>query len=303
YQKGPYDAENGDFSAAGAVHVNYVRTLDEGIALVEGGSFGHRRLLGADSFHLGGGELLAAGELQRYDGPWEHADGYRKWNGVLSWSLGTVRNGLRITALGTQGHWDSTDQIPERAVDSGLLGRFGAIDPTDGGRTYRYSLSAEAQHSDDDSVTKATAYAMSYGLNLWNDFTYFLRDPVRGDQFEQEDRRFVLGLAASRQWLGTLAGFESETTAGLQLRNDNITSLGLFADEARRRLSTTLHDHVAQASGALYVQNGTVWTPFFRSVMGVRGDLYRFHVGSDDPRNAGTTWKGLVSPKLTLVFG
>src|SRR5262249_38053172 len=131
YQKGPYDAENGDFSAAGAVHLNYVRTLDEGIADVEGGSFGERRFLGAGSFHLAGGELLAAGEFQRYDGPWQHPDGSRKWNGVLSWSAGTVRNGFRITALGYQSRWSSTDQIPERAVESSVLDRFGAVDPTD----------------------------------------------------------------------------------------------------------------------------------------------------------------------------
>ncbi|MEO6327059.1 MAG: TonB-dependent receptor [Thermoanaerobaculia bacterium] len=303
YKKGPYYADEGDFAAAGAVHINYVRSLDQGIAQVEAGSFGYQRVVVANSFHLGGGDLLAAGEFHRYDGPWEQPDEYRKANGLLSYSLGTVRNGIQVTALGYNGRWSSTDQLPQRAVDSGLITRFGAIDPTDGGRTYRYSLSAQGQRSDEESVTKASAYVMSYGLNLYNNFTYFLNDPVNGDQFEQEDRRVTFGFKASQQWLGSLAGFQMENTAGVQLRNDNITSLGLFADKARERLSTTLQDHVSQTSGAVYLQNSTVWSPSFRSIIGLRGDLYRFNVQSDNELNSGTETKGIVSPKVALIFG
>ncbi len=303
YRKGPYYAEEGDFSAAGAVHVNYVRTVEQGLAQVEAGSFGYSRVLAAQSFHLGSGDLLVGGEYYRNNGPWALPDDYNKVNGLLSYSVGTSRNGFRITAMAYSGKWNSTDQVPQRAIDSGLISRWGYIDPTDGGETHRYSLSGEWQRSDETGATRASAYVMAYGLNIFNDFTYYLDDPVHGDQFEQQDRRVVSGGKVSRQWLGELLGLQMENSAGIQVRNDNITGLGLFHTMAQERLSTVRTDHVVQTSGSLYLQNSTTWTPFFRSVVGLRGDQYRFKVDSDNPLNSGTASAGLLSPKVTLVFG
>lgn len=303
YRKGPYYAEEGDFSAAGSVHVNYVRTIEQGLAQVEAGSFGYQRVLAAQSFHLGSGDLLAGGEYYRNNGPWVLPDDYNKVNGLLSYSAGTTRNGYRITAMAYYGEWNSTDQVPQRAIDSGLISRWGYIDPTDGGETHRYSLSGEWQRSDESGATRASAYLMAYGLNIFNNFTYALDDLVHGDQFEQQDRRVVSGGKVSRQWLGEILGFQVENSAGVQLRNDNITGLGLFRTTARERLSTVRTDHVVQTSGSLYVQNSTTWTPYFRSVAGLRGDEYRFKVESDNPLNSGTTNAGLLSPKVTLIFG
>ncbi|HUM01409.1 MAG TPA: TonB-dependent receptor [Thermoanaerobaculia bacterium] len=303
YRKGPYYADEGDFSAVGSSHINYARSLLEGTVSATLGSFGYARLFAADSFRLGGGDLLAAGEFFHSDGPWDTPNDYRRYNAVLGWSRGDSRNGFQLLALAYAGTWDSTDQIPLRAVDEGLISRWGAIDPTDGGKTSRYSLSGQWQRSTDSSVTSATAYVLSYSLNLWNNFTYFLDDPVSGDQFEQEDRRVVTGARFSQGWLGTVGGFPMENTVGFQLRNDNITNVGLYKDVARVRISTTRQDHVTQTSGSLYVQNSTTWTSFLRSVVGLRGDRYRFRVASDNPLNSGTDTAGLLSPKLTLVFG
>ena len=303
FRKGPYSAEEGDFSAAGAVRIGYTRRLPNALVDLTGGSFGYQRALAASSFPLGGGDLLAAGELFRNDGPWVHPDGYRKLNGILGYSHGDARNGWRVTAMGYQGKWDSTDQIARRAVDESLVSRFGTLDPTDGGRTYRYGLSGEWQRGSESSVTSASAYAFTYGLNLWNDFTYFLDDPVHGDQFEQEDRRVVTGGRVTQRWLGTLLGLPFEGSAGLEGRNDNVTSLGLYHDEARVRLETRLHDHVTQTSGALFGQAAISLASGVRAVVGLRADAYRFRVGSEEPRNSGDETKGLLSPKLALVFG
>jgi outer membrane receptor protein involved in Fe transport len=144
---------------------------------------------------------------------------------------------------------------------------------------------------------------MDYSLDLWNDFTYFLNDPVHGDQFHQEDRRVVTGFKASRQWLFQLFDRDVEATAGFQVRNDNIPTLELDDTRARDVLATVRSDHVAQTSGALYGQASVQVGPKVRAILGLRGDLYRFAVSSDLPENSGTDTRGLLSPKLSLVFG
>ena len=96
--------------------------------------------------------------------------------------------------------------MPQRAIASGTLSRFGAIDPTDGGHTYRYSASADWQHGTSRTLTKITAYGFGYDLDLFSNFTYALNDPVRGDQIEQADHRFVTGGKLTHRRLGAWAG-------------------------------------------------------------------------------------------------
>ncbi len=303
YRKGPYYADEGDFSAAGAAHVNVARALDRGFVQAEGGEDGYRRVVAGGSFGAGGGDVLLAGELFHNDGPWVHPDDFRKVAALASYGRGDARNGFRVLFMGYQGRWNSTDQVPQRAIEAGTIPRFGAIDPTDGGRTYRYSLSSEWQRSTDRAVTRANGYVMSYGVNLFNNFTYVLEDPENGDQFQQEERRIVAGGRAARHWLTSAFGREMENAAGVQFRHDAIDGLRLTRTRERRVLSTVRDDDVAQTSGAVYVQNSTRWTDWFRSVAGLRADAYRFDVASDDARNSGTADEALLSPKLALVFG
>ncbi|MFI5119807.1 MAG: TonB-dependent receptor [Thermoanaerobaculia bacterium] len=303
YKKGPYYADEGDFSAAGAVNVNYVNALDAPIAGLSLGNGGYRRGLFAGSTSFAGGTILGALELYHNDGPWTSPDDYRKINGVARWSTGDQANGFSVTAVAYQGRWSSTDQIAQRGIAEGLYGRFDAIDPTDGGTSHRYSLSAQWENTGYNTQTKAEAYVVDYALNLWNDFTYFLNDPVNGDQFEQVDRRVVTGFKASRQWLLSLFGEDVEATAGFQLRNDNIPTVALYDTKARGVLTTVIDDHVAQTSGALYGQASIQIAPKFRAIFGVRGDLYHFNVQSNVPENSGRETPGIFSPKLSLVFG
>src|SRR5262249_13977439 len=221
YRKGSYSAEQGDFSAAGSADIRLVNELERGLVRAGGGADGFGRLLVADSPRLGAGRLLYAFETSSYDGPWVRPDGSRRYNGLLRYSGGGEGAAWALTAMGYQTRCDSTDQVPARAVSEGLISRYGAIDPTDGGRTHRYSLSAEGQWDDVDSVTRAVAYAVDYGLDLFSNFTYFLDDPLRGDQFEQVDRRGVTGAKAGREWLRPSLGPARRHTAALALRNGN----------------------------------------------------------------------------------
>src|SRR5262249_39808177 len=147
YQKGTYSAEEGDFSAAGSINVNYLNVLDRPLVKLEAGRNGFGRVLAAASSKVGDGQLLYAGEAYHSDGPWVHPDDSRKLNGVLRYSRGNQQAGLSLTAMAYSGTWHSTDQIPERAVESGQLGRFDAVDASDRGETHRYSLSGEWRKS------------------------------------------------------------------------------------------------------------------------------------------------------------
>jgi len=303
YEKGPYFADQGDFATAGSANINYASTLDAAIVRVGGGDEGFARAVVAASPRVASGHLLAALEVERNDGPWDRPDDYRKVNGVVRYSRGDSVNGLSMTAMGYRAKWNSTDQVPRRAIDSGAIGRFGAIDDTDGGDTYRYSGSIEWQRSGGNTSTKVVGYGVGYNLNLFSNFTYFLDDPVNGDQFHQADHRFITGAKASHRRIGRWLGREAQNTIGMQLRNDDITNVGLHHTRARQLLQTVRQDAVVETSAAVYAQNETAWSPWLRTIAGLRVDGYRFRVDGGDPENGGTRRSGIVSPKGGAVIG
>ena len=299
YKKGPYYAEDGDFSAAGSVSLGYVDQLPRGIASATLGENGYRRALLASSPQVGSGHLLYALELAHNDGPFVHPDDYRKLNGLLRYSGGDAANGYNFSAMAYDARWHSTDQIPSRAVSVGQLGRFDTLDPTDGGSSHRYSLAAAWHRTGQTSSTKVNAYFIATELKLFSNFTYFLNDPVNGDQFAQPDRRTIAALNASHTWQ---VGSDGENSVGVQLQNDNIFN-GLLSTKARQTLSVTRQDHIVESSLGLYIQNMTQWLEKFRTVAGVREDLYRFDVTSNLTANAGKVSANITSPKLSLIFG
>ena len=156
YSKGPYFAEQGDFSTAGAANINYTSSLTRPIAQAAGGGDGFGRALLAVSPHVASGTLFAAFEAAHNDGPWDHPDDYSKLNGLVRFTRGNAVRGFSITGMAYHGQWNSTDQIPSRAV-GGIIDRFGAIDPTDGGHSYRYSGSFDWQATSGSTSTRLTA--------------------------------------------------------------------------------------------------------------------------------------------------
>ena len=148
-----------------------------------------------------------------------------------------------------------------------------------------------------------TAYWFKYRLNLYSNFTYFLDDPVNGDQFEQADDRNVFGWTASWTKAGELFGAPTRNTLGFELRQDRIDPVALYSTYRRDRLSTTRSDDVVEGSAGLYAQNDTQWNDWFRSILGIRYDRYRFDVASSVRENSGNVTSGIASPKASLVFG
>jgi hypothetical protein len=302
FRKGPYYADLGDFSSAGAADLQYFRELQQSLAQIEGGSFGYARGVFASSPKVGPGNLLYGLELYHNDGPWTNPDDYKRVNGVLRYSEGDAALGYSITAMGYKGDWDATDQVAQRAVDRPGFSRFDSLDPTTGGDSQRYSLSAEWHRADDKSASQVMAYGFYYDLDLFSNFTYFLSGP-QGDQFEQTDKRCVGGAKASHTWFGQLFERDMENTVGLQVRSDSIKN-GLFLTQERDRFETTRSDKIWETSVSPYAENKVKWGEKFRSALGLRADYYHFDVSeSNDPANEGGEDDAIVSPKGSLVFG
>jgi hypothetical protein len=326
YEKGPYYADVGDFGSAGAARLVFYKTLPQDFLTVEGGMYGYERGVFGASQKLGAGNLLYGGEASHDDGPWVRPDDYWKFNGILTYSQGDAANGWSATFRGYHGKWNSSDQLAQNAVP--LVGLFGALNPTDGGNSDRYSLQTEWHRQSGNSQTKITAYTFYYDLDLFSDFTYFLTDTNQGDQFEQQDSRWVAGLDArhtiSSQWFGR----DVENSFGLQIRNDWIHN-GLYQTEDRARVNKTDTDtlglpgglfangisyttlpadtdvnHLTDTQVGIYAENKVQWTDKFRSVLAMRGDLDYFDDTSlSTPANSGTASSILPSPKMSLIFG
>jgi TonB-dependent receptor-like protein len=303
FSKGPYFADQGDFATAGASTINYATELDRPIAHAEVGAYGFGRGLIAASPRLGHGHLLAAFEASTNDGPWTVPDAFRKLNGVLRYTQGDAVNGLSITAMGYHAKWNATEASPERAVEEGLIDRFGSIDSTDGGQSSRYSLSADWQHGTSQSLTKVSGFGLGYDLDLISNFTFYLDDPVHGDQIEQLDHRFVTGARVSHRRLGRWGGHAVQNTVGVQLRNDRIPEVALYHTEQRVRLETRSNADVTVTGGGVYAQNEIEWAPWLRSTLGIRADGSRYRVDTMDAANNGVATAGIVSPKAGAVIG
>jgi hypothetical protein len=304
FRKGPYYAENGDFSSAGSANINYFNVLERPIASVTGGSFGYGRFLGAASPRIGSGNLLGAFEWERDNGPWVSPNNKDKFNGVGRYSQGDSRSGFSVTFLGFRNHWHSTDQIPQRAIDSGLISRFGFIEETDGGETYRYSGAFDWQRSQANDSTRLTAYVQRYGVQLFHNFTYFLNDPLNGDQFEQFEKRWTTGAKLTHRRILRVGGTPLENAFGVDVRNDSIGGpLGLYLTRQTERLSTVRADNADQVSVGMFGETEIEWSRTVRTTFGLRGDVYRWNVLSDNPLNSGKDTSAIVSPKVAAAFG
>lgn len=306
YKKGPYFADEGDFSSAGVARLGLVDSLAEGIASLTAGDNGYARALLTQSVPMQNGKLLYALETAHNNGPWEQPERFRRANGVLRYSTATDTSRSSLTAMAYSAAWHSTDQIPQRAVDQGLVGRFGSLDPSDGGNTERYSLSFQTERKADSGTFKANAYAVSSSLNLVSNFTYNLErpePPVNADQFIQAESRQVFGAGASRSFATPFAGLDSTTTIGTSLRLDRLDPVGLYQGLGGQRVATTQESQVRQSLLGLYAENSTAWTPSFRTLLGARFDRMDVDVRSSIAENSGQHTADMTSPKLSFILG
>jgi len=303
YSKGPYFPDLGDFDTAGAVQINYVNTLPHDLALVTAGTLGYYRGVGAMSRPVGAGNLLAAAEYVHFDGPFTIPDNYNKGNLVLNYSQGNADNGFSFTGMYMKDAFHATNQIPLRAVTEGLICLYCPLDPTDGGNSERYSFSTTYAKTTINGQLNANAYMIGYALQLINDFDGFVTfPPPIGDQFIQQDRRKIYGGNVSYMVPGHLFGIDAKNTIGFQTRTDDI-HIDLAQSTGAVARFTVRDDHVIESSAGVYVENRVQWADKFRTMTGLREDLY---YGSDESTlqaNSGKIVQAITSPKGNLIFG
>ncbi len=316
YKKGPYYADEGDFATAGAVRMALLNSVPNSATLGIG-RYGYRRGLLMGSGALASGTLLGAADVYHNDGPSDNPDDYNRVNGVLRYHHGDAQDFLTLTAMAYSGRWNSTDQVPQRAITQGLIGRFGSLSPSDGGTSSRYSLSFNRVKRFDPDQVQFSAYVIRYRLDLYSDFTYYLQDATDADQILQHDDRLVYGFKGSRTWSATLWGLATSTVLGVQARVDDIRDVAIDATVQRRYLYTKQAASVVEANGAAYLENSTTWNDGVRTVLGLREDEFSFDVkdkmrnadGScnlaSDPLgcNSGVVRANIFSPKFGLVLG
>jgi hypothetical protein len=298
YKLGVYHPEVGDFGSAGGAEFRLLTSLDRPFMTAAYGQNNLLRVAGGSAFDVGRGRLLVGGETKTYDGPWQVPERIRKLSGVARYTAGAPTAQFSLLVLGYSNRWNSADQIPLRAVDDGTLSRFGQLDSTDGGTTQRYSVSGSYRRIGARSTQRVEAYGVYSDLTLFSNFTYFLDNPTRGDQFSQTDRRAIFGVTASHaQELGA-----HTVTVGLQSRADIIDGVGLFRTQRRARYGTVREDDVRETATGVYVSTESRWTTKLRTMIGGRADVYSFDVTSSNPENSGTRGAAIVSPKASIAY-
>ncbi|MEY2700768.1 MAG: hypothetical protein RIQ52_1523, partial [Pseudomonadota bacterium] len=336
FGKGPYYADQGDFSSAGYARIQTFRHLDgfnhnstRGYVKLEGGQFDYYRGLLTDSLLLGSGDLLYAFEYTGFMGPWVVPENSSKYNGMLKYTFDWDDWQVSLNAKSYYSHWIASNQIPmlqlgqsltptccNRAGMSGVGpdGRFGSMNPSDGGVTSRYSGSLNARSSDPHSTSSLDLYALYYDLDLFSDFSYFSANPYQGDQIHQQEHRIQTGANAEHAWHHVLHGMPMEEKLGVQFRYDGIRNLGVSNTYARKPvidpsyLPASLYN-IDETSLWLYAENEIRWLDWLRSITAARSDTFWFDVSSIQPgfayndANSGSTAASVLSPKFNLIFG
>ncbi len=306
FRKGPYYADVGDFSSAGTSAITYKRRLETTFFIKAGfGEYGFWRDIVAASPRVAGGDLLLAGEFQAYEGPWSDVDeNLGKWNGIAKWTRDLGEDaGVEFFASAYHADWNSADQVPLRAVTSGMIDRYGSLDDDLGGRTGRYTASVSAWRGGENG-TRAQAWMARYDFDLWSNFTYFLDDPTNGDEFQQIDERTMYGADLAQDLVARLGPVYVLNTLGLQTRHDHIGDVGLLRTAGRDTLDTVRRDDVRVTSLGIWWQAEAQLADWLRGFVGLRGDFYWFDVDAHGfPENSGNEDDAIASPKVGLVFG
>ena len=321
YTKGPYSAGIGDSGSVVSTHTRLANDIPDQVS-VGGGTLGIYNVFAGGTAHFTDQDrLIGAVYYGHLDGPYDHPDDFRKFAATLRFSHGTVADGYSLTAMYFHGEGNMTTDQPLRAVQEGLISRWGSLDPSDGSFSDRLSLSGHYATHGDDWKLNASAYYVHNHQILWNDFTHYLDDPVNGDQEQQYESRSLGGGQVSFTLDHDLGAIRNELESGAQLRYDSV-----YVDRKHTLQRAALtYCSVEQADGPAiqvgmaggvcnadnvhlldlgpYLSDTTHWTSWLRTVLGVREEYYRASDHSLTTGFNGATSEPLTQPKASLILG
>ena len=309
--KGPYDARFGNLATAGAIAFKTKDHLESNMLRLEGGSFSTGKLSAlyqipfSNSGHQG---AYFGGQFYTSDGPVESPQGFNRFNLFGKFHTHLSENSeLALSISGFSSAWDASGQIPNRAIQQGLIGRFGSIDDLEGGTTGRQDVNLTYTASKGNEAFRIQGYASRYNFKLFSNFTFFLEDPVNGDMIEQIDDRRLVGINSNYRFTRENGGVLMTTTLGGGFRADD-ANVALWKSPDRQRAEQLVMATVAERNLSLWVQEEFVFTPWLQLQLGLRGDYFTFNV--DDllegtptglPQASGYAQQGILSPKINLV--
>lgn len=308
YRKGPYYSNVGDFSGTGSAEISIAKTSDNKISFGIGEHDFYRTLV-AGQTGLAGGSFLYGAEYQRYNGPWDDInEGVNKKNLWLRQQWSDQHSEYSLALMAYDNEWNAADQIPQRAVQQGLISNLGSIDTTVGGESSRYSLSATMKRDlNEDTRLHGHFYGIHYDMNLWSNFSYFTSPD--GDQFQQTDDRNIYGGDIAITRITHFNNTDMLNTLGIQTRYDDIADVGLNRTRARQFLAPIRTDAVKEFSRSIYWQNTLAITPSLRSVVGARYDNFSFDVTpltAGEPQsltqNGGSKDAGITTGSASLIY-
>ena len=224
FGKGPYDSDYGNFSTAGFVNFRTMDRLEQNMVSLEMGQFNSKRLVGMFSIlEKDYSSAYIASSLNLFDGPFESPQNFNRFNIMGKYNYKVPgKEELNLTLSHFQSKWDASGQIPERAVADGSITRFGAIDDTEGGNTSRTNILVNhTRNLTDSKKLKTRAFYSHYDFELYSNFTFFLEDPVNGDQIKQKEDRNILGAETVFENRGNDLPLDMDYSAGIGFRYDD----------------------------------------------------------------------------------
>lgn len=296
YRKGPYRAEDGDFAFVGSARMSTVDRIDPFVT-IEAGGYGYRRAVAGASMPVGGGDLLFVGQAKLYDGPWQLPEDLQSFSGLLKYSADMPFGTVRLAATAYHATWNPTEQIPERAIGTLVADAYGTLDPFLTGRTDRQTVTLNVDGAAD---WRLSLWAQRYDWSLLSNFTFFLDDPVNGDELRQYEKMWGYGGRVEKTV--TLTD-KARLTVGAEGRGDDISEVGLDHAVEGVVAYTRSRFRVNEQSGALYGEVQVKPVDRLMLVAGLRADFYRFKTEA----LAGSAWGGdvsdsIVSPRIGANF-
>jgi outer membrane receptor protein involved in Fe transport len=297
--KGPYYAEFGNLATAGAVQLGTRARFERPFLRVQAGSFGTGRAVFGVSPRQA--QAWVAGEVHLTDGPYRRPQDFTRLNAAGKWRVTLADgHGITVAASGYRGQWNASGQIPSRLVAAGVLDRFDAIDPSEGGRTARLQASTRYDGRMGGTRLSAHAYAVDYSLDLFSNFTFFARDAEQGDGILQRDRRVVLGGRVAGVRPHMIGRFPAIATAGAELRRDRI-DVSLLYQRQRVPLADVTDSDVHERDLGLYAQEEVILSSRMRTVLGIRHDRFAFDVRARGAGPEGTLTPSVTGAKASII--
>lgn len=308
YGKGPYDASKGNFATAGYVNFHTKEKLEKSSIALDYGMFNTTRALGLINLLEGEDDQSAylATEYLLTDGPVESPQNFNRLNimGKFTTSISNTQK-LSVTASHFQSKWDASGQIPQRAVDMGLISRFGSIDDTEGGSTSRSNIALEHfRFLSNSTFLKTKAFYSKYDFELFSNFTFFLEDQENGDQIRQHEDRNILGVNSTLFKEINLGSSDLDLQAGVGFRYDDINDNTLSHTANRKVTLEEIADGEVDESNLFAYVDAKWHLGKFTINPGLRVDYLKF----DYINNLTTEYsslsqsKAFLGPKLNFLY-